>query len=82
MKKVEILYTLMKDGKPVPVEKMIKTLDVKQKKYKPKIIAKCDPCFGEKVKTFFQKSTKKYLKNCLPNGLLWNRLSPCKTRLR
>jgi hypothetical protein len=30
MKKVEILYTLMKDGKPVPVEKMIKTLDVKQ----------------------------------------------------
>jgi len=30
MKKVEILYTLMQDGKPVPVEKMIKTLDVKQ----------------------------------------------------
>lgn len=30
MKKVEILYTLMKDGKPVPVEKMLKTLDVKQ----------------------------------------------------
>ena len=30
MKKVEILYTLMKDGKPVPVEKMIKALNVKQ----------------------------------------------------
>jgi len=30
MKKVEVLYTLMKDGKPVPVEKMIKTLNVKQ----------------------------------------------------
>ena len=30
MKKVEILYTLMKDGKPVSVEKMIKTLGVKQ----------------------------------------------------
>lgn len=30
MKKVEVLFTLMKDGKPVPVEKMIKTLDVKQ----------------------------------------------------
>ena len=30
MKKVEVLYTLMKDGKPVPVEKMIKALNVKQ----------------------------------------------------
>ena len=30
MKKVEVLFTLMKDGKPVPVEKMIKTLNVKQ----------------------------------------------------
>ena len=30
MKKVEVLYTLMKSGKPVPVESMLKTLDVKQ----------------------------------------------------
>ena len=30
MKKVEVLFTLMKSGKPVPVETMIKTLDVKQ----------------------------------------------------
>ena len=30
MKKVEVLFTMMKDGKPVPVEKMIKTLNVKQ----------------------------------------------------
>jgi len=30
MKKVEILFTIMKDGKPVPVEKMLKTLNVKQ----------------------------------------------------
>jgi len=30
MKKVEVLYTLMKSGKPVPVQTMIKTLDVKQ----------------------------------------------------
>jgi len=30
MKKVEVLYTLMKSGKPVPVETMIKTLNVKQ----------------------------------------------------
>ena len=30
MKKVEVLYTLMQDGKPVAVEKMIKTLNVKQ----------------------------------------------------
>ena len=30
MKKVEVLYTMMKDGKKVPVEKMIKTLNVKQ----------------------------------------------------
>lgn len=30
MKKVEVLFTLMKDGSKVPVEKMIKTLGVKQ----------------------------------------------------
>ena len=30
MKKVEVLYTLMKSGKPVSVEIMIKTLNVKQ----------------------------------------------------
>jgi hypothetical protein len=30
MKKVEVLYTLMQSGKPVTVESMIKTLDVKQ----------------------------------------------------
>lgn len=30
MKKVEVLFTLMKSGKPVPVETMIKTLNVKQ----------------------------------------------------
>lgn len=30
MKKVEILFTLMKDGSEVPVEQMIKTLNVKQ----------------------------------------------------
>ena len=30
MKKVEVLFTLMKDGSKVPVERMIKTLDVKQ----------------------------------------------------
>jgi len=30
MKKVEVLYTLMQSGKPVPVEIMLKTLNVKQ----------------------------------------------------
>lgn len=30
MKKVEILFTLMKDGSKVPVEQMIKALNVKQ----------------------------------------------------
>jgi biotin operon repressor len=30
MKKVEVLFTLMQSGKPVSVESMIKTLDVKQ----------------------------------------------------
>ena len=30
MKKVEVLYTLMQSGDPVPVESMLKTLDVKQ----------------------------------------------------
>ena len=30
MKKIEVLFTLMQDGKPVPVEKMLKTLAVKQ----------------------------------------------------
>ena len=30
MKKVEVLFTMMKDGSKVPVEKMIKTLNVKQ----------------------------------------------------
>ena len=30
MKKVEILFTLMKDGSKVSVEKMVKTLNVKQ----------------------------------------------------
>ena len=30
MKKVEVLYTLMKSGKPVAVESMLKTLNVKQ----------------------------------------------------
>lgn len=30
MKKIEVLFTLMQDGKPVPVEKMMKTLNVKQ----------------------------------------------------
>jgi len=30
MKKVEVLFTLMKSGEPVSVESMIKTLDVKQ----------------------------------------------------
>ncbi len=30
MKKVEVLFTLMQSGKPVPVETMIKTLNVKQ----------------------------------------------------
>jgi len=30
MKKVEVLYTLMQDGSKVPVERMIKTLNVKQ----------------------------------------------------
>jgi len=30
MKKVEVLYTLMQSGKPVSVDIMIKTLDVKQ----------------------------------------------------
>ncbi len=30
MKKVEVLYTLMKSGKPVPVETMITALNVKQ----------------------------------------------------
>lgn len=30
MKKVEVLYTLMKDGSKVSVEKMVKTLNVKQ----------------------------------------------------
>jgi NMD protein affecting ribosome stability and mRNA decay len=30
MKKIEVLFTLMQDGKPVPVEKMMKTLNVQQ----------------------------------------------------
>jgi len=30
MKKVEVLFTMMADGKPVAVENMLKTLDVKQ----------------------------------------------------
>ena len=30
MKKIEVLFTLMQDGKPVPVEKLMKTLNVKQ----------------------------------------------------
>lgn len=30
MKKVEVLFTLMQSGKPVEVESMLKTLDVKQ----------------------------------------------------
>lgn len=30
MKKVEVLFTLMQSGKPVPVESMLKTLQVKQ----------------------------------------------------
>jgi len=30
MKKVEVLFTLMKSGKPVAIETMIKTLNVKQ----------------------------------------------------
>ena len=30
MKKVEVLYTLMQSGDPVPVESMLKTLNVKQ----------------------------------------------------
>ena len=30
MKKVEVLFTLMRSGKPVAVESMLKTLDVKQ----------------------------------------------------
>lgn len=30
MKKVEVLFTMMKDGSKVPVEKMLKTLNVKQ----------------------------------------------------
>lgn len=30
MKKVEVLFTLMQSGKPVPVESMLKTLSVKQ----------------------------------------------------
>ena len=30
MKKVEVLFTMMQSGKPVSVESMIKTLDVKQ----------------------------------------------------
>ena len=30
MKKIEVLFTLMQDGKPVPVEKLMKTLNVQQ----------------------------------------------------
>ena len=30
MKKIEVMFTLMQDGKPVPVEKLMKTLNVKQ----------------------------------------------------
>ena len=58
------------------------TPNVKQKKHKHKMRVNCGSCSGAKVKTFSQKSTKKYLKKFLPNGLLWTRLSPCKTKLR
>jgi hypothetical protein len=30
MKKIEVMFTLMQDGKPVPVEKLMKTLNVQQ----------------------------------------------------
>jgi len=56
--------------------------NVKPKKFKPKTPVRFVRCFGAKVKTFFQKFTKKYLEKFLPNVRPSNKLIPCKTTLR
>jgi hypothetical protein len=65
MKKVEVLYTLMKDGKPVPVEKMIKTLNVKQGSIMCLISALRND-FGGEVKT--ERDGRKVLSYQLTNA--------------
>ena len=49
MKKIEVLFTLMQDGKPVPVEKLMKTLNVKQGSIMCLISALRNDCGGEVV---------------------------------
>jgi NMD protein affecting ribosome stability and mRNA decay len=65
MKKVEVLFTMMKDGKPVAVEKMIKTLNVKQGSIMCLISALRND-FGAEIET--ERDGRKVLSYQLTNG--------------
>ena len=64
MKKIEVLFNLMQDGKPVPVEKMLKTFAIKKGSIMCLICALRD--FGGKVVT--ERDGRKVLSYQLTNA--------------